>query len=133
MSRHIHNSYSPDDFFSRQTLELSFRVLRNNKPGLANAIRKAIEQLDIVPYDVLQKAHTGEMVFNVQLFEILNAHTIGRIVSSLTEIGVNALHDHTLPPSHSHLLHNLIDDWVQLTEWILRNSLGDQASLSAPP
>jgi hypothetical protein len=128
MSRHINNSYSHDDFFSRKTLELSFRVLRNNKPGLANAIKKTIEQLDIVPYDILQKAHTGEMVFNAQLFEILNAHSIGMIVSALTEIGINALHDHTLPTTHTNLLRYLIDDWVQLTEWILRNTLCEKTA-----
>jgi hypothetical protein len=130
MSRHLNQSLLPEDFFSRETLELSFRVLRNNKPGLANAIKKALDQLEVVPYEILHNCHTGEMHFNAQLFETLNAHTIGLIVSSLTEIGINALHDHTLPPKHSHLLGNLIDDWVKLTEWILRNALDDKSNIA---
>jgi hypothetical protein len=130
MSRNPNNSHSPNDFFSRQALEFSFRLLRNNKPGLANAIKKALDQLEVVPYETLQKAHTGEMYFNAQLFEILNAHTIGMIVSSLTEIGIIALHDHRLPAVHSNMLRNVIDDWVQLTEWILSATLSDKSYLS---
>ncbi len=129
MSLHPDHSYAPDDFFSRQTLELSFRLLRNNNPGLANAIKKALNQIHLVPYDVLHKVYTGEMYFNAQLLEILNVHTIGKIVSALTEIGEQALHNQALPPEHVKLLRNLIDDWVQLTEWVLRNSLGDKAAL----
>ncbi len=130
MSLHPDNFYTPDDFFSRQALELSFRLLRNNNPGLANAIKKALDQINLAPYDALQKAHTGEMYFNAQLLAILNVHIVGKIVLALTEIGEEALKDQALPSEHIKLLRNLIDDWVQLAEWVLRNSSSDKAALN---
>jgi hypothetical protein len=129
MSLHPETSYSPDDFFSRQMLELSFRLLRNNNPGLATAIKKALDEIHLVPYEILHKAHTGEMYFNAQLLTILNVHIIGKIVATLTEIGERALHNQELPAEHIKLLRNLIDDWVQLAEWVLRNSSSDKAAI----
>jgi hypothetical protein len=128
MSRHIYNVHSPDDFFSHQTLELTFRLLRNNNPGLANAIKKTLDNAQQVPYEVLAKTHTGEMYFNAQILQLLNAHTIGKIVSALTEIGQRALQKQDLPTDHINLLRSMIDDWVQLTEWVLRNNMGDKAA-----
>lgn len=126
MSRHSNELYSPKDFFSHQALDLSYRLMRNNNSGLANAIKKALDQSNRVPYDLLHKAHTGEMYFNAHLLEVLNVHTIGKIVSALTEIGESALNNPKLPPESMTLLRNLIDDWVQLTEWILNNSANDK-------
>ena len=128
MSLHPDNCYTPDDFFSRQALELSFRLLRNNDPGLSNAIKKILDQINLAPYDVLPKAHTGEMYFNAQLLAVLNVHIVGKIVLALTEIGESALYDQALPAEHIKLLRHLIDDWVQLTEWVLRNSSNDKAA-----
>lgn len=128
MSLHPETSFTPDDFFSRQALELSFRLLRNNNPGLANVIKKALNEINLVPYDALHTAHTGEMYFNAQLLAILNVHIIGKIVSTLTEIGEQALHNHYLTSEHIKLLRNLIDDWVQLAEWVLRNSCSDKSA-----
>ncbi len=85
MSRNSQESYSPNDFFSHQALELSYQLMRNNNSGLANAIKKALDQSHRVPYDLLHEIHTGEMYFNVQLVDILNVHTIGKIVEALTE------------------------------------------------
>lgn len=129
MSLHTETySFTPEDFFSRQALELSFRLLRNNNPGLANAINKALAGLHLAPYEVTHKAHTGEMYYNAQLIAMLNVHVIGKIVSTLTEIGEQALHNQQLPSEHIKLLRNLIDDWVLLAEWVLRNSFSDKAA-----
>lgn len=128
MPHHPETSYSPDDFFSRQMLELSFRLLRNNNPGLATAIKKALDEINLVPYEILHKAHTGEMYFNAQLLATLNVHVIGKIVATLTEIGEKALRNQELPAEHIKLLRNLIDDWVQLAEWVLRNSCDEQTA-----
>ena len=121
MSRHLDESYLPSDFFSRRVLELSFQLICNTQPGLATAIKKALEQITVVPYELLQTAHTGEMYFNAQLVEVLNVHTIGKIVLALTEIGEQTLQDKNLSAEYINQLRNVIDDWVQLTEWILGN------------
>jgi hypothetical protein len=126
MSRTLVVDPMPTDFFSRQALELTFRVLRNNHPLLANAIKQTLDTTPNVPYEELQSAYTGEMLLNVQVLNSLKAHTIGKIVSVLTEIGETALRDKNLPPSHMTLLRTLIEDWVQLTEWVLQNTTADQ-------
>ena len=126
MSRTLVVDPMPTDFFSRQALELTFRVLRNNHPLLANAIKQTLDTTPNVPYEELQSAYTGEMLLNVQVLNSLKAHTIGKIVSVLTEIGETALRDKNLPPGHMTLLRTLIEDWVQLTEWVLQRTTADQ-------
>lgn len=128
MSRQSHTTYEPEDFFSHQTLELSFRLLRNNSPGLAFAIKKTLDQISWVPYDILKGMHTGEMHFNAELVAILNVHTLGKIVSALTDIGEQALTRSDLPQDHVNLLRTVIDDWAQLTEWVLKRNIDDKSA-----
>jgi len=128
MSRQPSETYSPDDFFSHQALELTFRLLRNNNPGLANAIKNTLNHIHVAPYDMVRGAHTGEMHFNAEIYATLTAHTIGKIVSALTELGQQALAKNNLPPEHMNLLRSLIDDWVQLTEWLLRHTMLDKTA-----
>ncbi len=126
MSRKSVVDYMPTDFFSRQALELTFRLLRNNHMHLAQAVKQAIDTIPNVSYEDLQSAYTGEMLLNSQVLDSLKAHTIGKIVSVLTDIGETALRDKDLPPSHMTLLRTLIEDWVQLTEWVLLHTDADQ-------
>lgn len=116
----------PSNFFSRQTLELTFRLLRNNHPLLAHAVKNTIDNTSIVSYEDLQAAYTGEMLLNSEILDSLKVHTIGKIVSALTDIGEEALKQKDLPPSHMTLMRTLIEDWVQLTEWVLAHTSADQ-------
>jgi hypothetical protein len=116
----------PTDFFSRQALELTFRLLRNNHPLLAHAVKQTIDNTATVSYEDLQSAYTGEMLLNSEVLASLKAHTIGKIVSVLTDIGEEALKQNDLPPSHMTLMRTLIEDWVQLTEWVLAHTSADQ-------
>jgi hypothetical protein len=127
MSRKSAVDYMPTDFFSRQALELTFRLLRNNHPLLAHAVKQAIDTIPNVSYEDLHSAYTGEMLLNAQLLDSLKAHNLGKIVSVLTEIGESALRDKNVPPSHMTLLRTLIEDWVQLTEWVLQHTAADQS------
>ncbi len=131
MSRKTINDYMPSDFFSRQSLELTFRLLRNNHPLLAHAVKQTIDSTAAVSYEDLQSAYTGEMLRNNEVLEALKAHTIGKIVSVLTDIGEEALRKHDLPPSHMTLLRSLIEDWVQLTEWVLQHTATDMQDKTA--
>jgi hypothetical protein len=121
-------AYEPNDFFSHQALEFTFRLLRNNNPGLANAIKNTLSHIHIAPYENLHGSHTGEMHFNAEIYQSLSAHTIGRIVSALTEIGEQALAKQDMPPEHLNQLRKLIEDWVHLTEWVLNHSAPDKAA-----
>lgn len=127
MSRKPISDYMPADFFSRQALELTFRLLRNNYPLLAHAVKQTIDNTATVSYDDLQSAYTGEMLLNVEVLASLKAHTIGKIVSVLTGIGENALRQTDLPPNHMVLIRTLIEDWVLLTEWVLARTAADQS------
>lgn len=131
MSRKPTNDYMPSDFFSRQALELTFRLLRNNHPLLANAVKRVIDVTTTVSYEDLQSAYTGEMLLNKEILESLKAHTIGKIVSVLTEIGEEALKKHDLPAAHMSLLRSLIEDWVHLTEWVLAHTATDNQDKTA--
>lgn len=126
MSRKPISDYMPADFFSRQALELTFRLLRNNHPLLAHAVKKTIDDTPTVSYEDLQSAYTGEMLLNSEVLASLKAHTIGKIVSVLTDIGEEALKQNDLPPSHMTLMRTLIEDWVQLTEWVLVHTAADE-------
>lgn len=121
----------PSDFFSRQSLELTFRLLRTNHPLLAHAVKQTLDFTTAVSYEDLQSAYTGEMLRNNEVLEALKAHTIGKIVSVLTDIGEEALRKHDLPPSHMTLLRSLIEDWVQLTEWVLQHTATDMQDKTA--
>ncbi|WP_331346051.1 hypothetical protein [Cellvibrio sp. UBA7661] len=131
MSRIPISDYMPSDFFSRQALELSFRLLRNNHPLLAHAIKQTIDNTTAVSYEELQSAYTGEMLLNTDVLTSLKAHTIGKIVSALTDIGEAALRQNDLPPNHMALMRTLIEDWVQLTEWVLQHSASDHNDKTA--
>ena len=128
MSRITIEAHGPEDFFSHQALELAFRLLRNNNPGLANAINNTLSHIHIAPYEAAYGSHTGEMHFNAEIYQTLSAHTIGKIVSALTEIGEQALAKNDMPPEHLNQLRKLIEDWVQLTQWVLDQTAPDKAA-----
>lgn len=122
MSRTSNDPLSVADFFSHHALEMSIELIENYHPGLADAIKKALSQMNPAHYDFLHNSQQGDMYFNAQLLDLLHAHTIGKIVSALTEIGEHALQNQNLHTESAIILRKLIDDWVQLTEWILNNS-----------
>jgi|GEM_PF-563608 len=126
MSRKPIDDYMPADFFSRQALDLTFRLLRNNHPLLAHAVKQTIDNTVTVSYEDLQSAYTGEMLRNTEIVDSLKAHIIGKIVSALTDIGETALKQNDLPSNHMTLMRTLIEDWVQLTEWVLAHTAADQ-------
>jgi hypothetical protein len=128
MSRISTKIYESNDFFSRQTLELTFRLLRNNNPGLSNAIKNTMSHINTVPYETIRGIHTGEMHLNADVYQQLTAHTIGQIVSALTKIGELALAKHDMPSEHLNQLRRLIEDWVHLTEWVLFQTTTDKTA-----
>lgn len=128
MSRITLETHTPDDFFSRHALELTYRLLRDNNPGLANAIKNTLSHIHVVPYETIKGMHTGEMYFNAELCATLSAHSIGKIVFALTELGEKALKNHGIAPDSLNQLRGIIEDWVQLTEWILQHFTPDKTA-----
>ncbi|MBK8186192.1 MAG: hypothetical protein IPK77_02460 [Cellvibrio sp.] len=126
MSQLQMQDYMPSDFFSRQTLEKSIHLLKKDHSALAHCILNALEQTPIVPYENLVFVYTGEMVSNTELIEKLKPHVIGRIVSCLTDIGQKILMDKKTSDKDILSLRSIIEDWMQLMEWILSRTNTDQ-------
>lgn len=131
MSRTAIANSTPSDFFSRQSLELTFRLLRNNNPLLAHAIKQTIDSTTSVSHGSPHPSFSGEMLSNQDLLVSLKAHVIGKIVAVLTVIGEQALKQRDLPPSHMALMRSLIEDWVELTEWVLQHTASDLTDRTA--
>ena len=115
------------ELFSHQTLELTFRLLRNNNPSLALAIKIALDELELAPAEALF-AVTSEMHLNSDLLKSLSATNIIKTVAALNDIARSALKKNDLPPQHMRVLRNLIEDWAKLAEWILDHSTSDRAA-----
>ena len=135
MSQSLNKAHLSNDFFSHEALQLSIILIRSSNPGLADAIKKAIDQINPTSYDPRHKNNfhyqrlKGEIYFHAQLLENLHAHTIGKIVSALTELGEQALQNQNVSIEYITTLRKLIDDWVQLTEWVLKNSAKNKKTL----
>ena len=126
MSRNSNSDYMPTDYFSRQALEFSFRLLHVQHPLLAHAIKNTMDTIKIAPFQELHGSYTGEMLRNTELLHSLKAHTVGKIVSALTDIGHKSLQRKDLPPEQMRMLRDLIEDWVLLTEWVLEHTSPDE-------
>lgn len=119
--------FQQPEVFSRQILELTFRLLRYNKPPLALAIQRALDEVAIAPAEALF-AVTDEVHLNSDLLKSLTATNIIKIVAALNDTGRIALEKNDLPPTHMKILSNLIDDWAKLAEWILQHTTSDRAA-----
>lgn len=119
------NHFQQPDLFHRQSLELTFRLLRNNNLALALAIKTAMDEVAVAPTEALY-AITGEMHLNSDLIKELHATNVVKIVAALNDIGRDALQRKDLPAEHMKILRNLIEDWAKLAEWILEHATSDR-------
>lgn len=123
----IDKSQRPD-IFSRRALELTFQLLRNYRPSLAlvvqNVLAKGhIAQSSLHPYQ--QNSATEHFVID------LEAHTIGKIVATLTDLGHAVLSKkdqkrNQTNNSNRHseagnlvVLRTLMRKWINLAEWLV--------------
>jgi hypothetical protein len=126
MSRNQPDYYMPSDFFSRHTLEQTCCLLKKEHPALAHCIQNALQHLRIVPYENLHRVYTGEMLSNIDLVDHIKPHVVGRVVSCLTDIGQKVLSNKQTPQNDMVSLRGIIEDWMQLTEWILLRTNADK-------
>lgn len=129
MPRKVDHPHHSSDLFSHHTLDLSYRLLRNNDPTLSLAIKNAMDQMDFAPTDAIMGPHTGytgEMYMINDIFKQLHAETIVEIVAALTRIGQHAVDQKNLPARHLTILRGLIEDWATLAEWILQHATPEQ-------
>lgn len=116
--------FPPPELFSHQTLELTFRLLRYNQPALADAVRRALDEVAYAPPEALY-AVTDIMHLKNDLLKCLKPTDVIKIVGTLNDIARSALEQKDLPAHHMKILSNLIEDWAELTEWILQHTTSD--------
>lgn len=112
---HAQNPVRRPDVLSRDVLESTFSLLRDQHPQLALEIQNILAGDKISHYQRPQ-ASTVTDHFHIQL----SPQIIGRIVDALTRIGNSALY--TSESGSLAMLRILIKDWMDLTEWIISHA-----------
>lgn len=110
----VHSALTPT------ALVITSHLLRHDNPNLARAIQQALKAIPSTPST--ESTVAAEVELNRQLLSRLHAQTIGEILAALTALGQQALHDHQRHPERIALLHELLDEWVALAEWILQRN-----------
>ncbi len=100
------------EVFSRGALELSFRLLRKRNPALALEIQNVL---------VCGKlpCPKNDNQTNDRFHVNMGAHTVGKIIAALTEMGQQALLDDTGLRGRRVVIRTLIQEWMSLAEWII--------------
>lgn len=114
------NRHTAHSALTPSALVVTSHLLRHNNPNLAHAIQQALKALPADPPTASVESEDVEL--NRQLLSNLHAQTIGEILAALTALGQQALHDHQRHPERIALLHELLDEWVALAEWILQRN-----------
>lgn len=128
-NREIHLHQSPE-MFSRQALEITFRLLRNNNADLAFALKKTLDHIQFAPSEAVVGSYSGEMHLNTELLKLLQANTIVKIVAAVNDIAQQAVDQKDLPLQQLKILHDLIEDWAELGEWILKHATSEKSAYS---
>lgn len=123
----FYRSSAPVTTLTPTALVITSHLLRHDNPTLASAIQRALDELKPVATEG-EIARLAEPQLNAALLHNLQAQTVGEILAALTAIGQRALADRQHQPERIALLHQLLDDWVALAEWILQrnNAAPDQ-------
>ena len=114
------------DVFERRTLEQTFNILRKQYPSLALAVQNILASgcltQELSPSDLSEQEH---------FFMGLDAHTVGKIVAGLTQIGNHSL-DNMSDDEQLIIIKLLIQQWMALAEWIIHHAQKSLISSEAP-
>ncbi len=111
---HSHAALTPT------ALVITSHLLRHDNPNLASAIQHALEDLSAPPPQTANSSEEPQM--NCSLLASLHAQTVGEILAALTALGQQAITTQDRHPERVALLHELLEEWVALAEWILQRT-----------
>lgn len=114
------NRHTAHSALTPSALVVTSHLLRHDNPNLARAIQQALRALPTE--EPAASTAPQDVDLNRQLLSNLHAQTIGEILAALTALGQQALKDHQRHPERIALLHELLDEWVALAEWILQRN-----------
>ncbi len=117
------------DIFSRGALEFTFRLLRHHSPSLALAVQNVLAGNILTLDSPLHSTPPSRTSDHFMVY--VDAHTVGKVVAALTEIGQQALANKQRQDSGQLIvLRTLIQEWASLTEWLLENAESNAANYS---
>lgn len=129
----------PPDYFCRQSLELSLKVLQPTHPHLAACLKDALNNRHLHSTLQVKRKNTTtpiELLDNLALVKQIRPETVGKIMRALTGIAHESINTHQALseeeeslPSNTHyesqlfaVVAYLMEDWAIYIEWILRHS-----------
>jgi len=125
--RSRNETYEPESTLNYQTLEITFRLLRNNNPLLAFLIKNALTDLKLKNRESNPRTFSDD-IQNQDLLELLGTINVIQIVGNLNDIASDALAQKNMPPSHLKILRQLIEEWASVAEWILSHAALDKVA-----
>lgn len=114
-----------EDAISPSALKITFELLCQSSPSLAEALQTALHNLSELPSGQRSGSRANRLPSNAALISSLEAQTIGKILEALTELGSQALQENQRNPHYIQLLHDLLQDWTELAEWLLQHASSD--------
>lgn len=118
---YVKNSQT-ESAISPSALEMTFDLLHPLNPSLAEAIETALRNLGELPPGRRCGSRADQLPLNAALISSLEAQTVGKILEALTELGSRALRSEKRNPELIQLLHDLLQDWADLADWLLQNA-----------
>lgn len=130
----------PPDYFCRQSLELSLKVLQPTHPQLAACLKDALNNHHLrsgLQVKRKNSATTIELFDNLALIKQIRPETVGKIMRALTGIAHHSITTYHAERDEGEIdlssdiqygsqltsvVAYLIQDWAMYIEWILRHS-----------
>lgn len=109
------------DLFSRCSLELTFRLLRNKNARLALEVRNLLLGCKAEPL-LPSTATAPGLADNAgadHFYVTLSPQNVGKVVDELTRLGQELLNGPASGNSKLLVIRPLIKDWIHLAEWLL--------------
>ncbi len=119
-----------EDAVRPNALGLTFDLLCQGSPCLAEALQTALHNLSELPPGRHWGSRADQLPLSAALISSLEAQTVGKILEALTELGSQALQENQRNPDHIQLLHDLLQDWAELADWLLQHASSGARDLS---
>jgi hypothetical protein len=118
----VNNRYKTrPDLFSRVSLELTFRLLRNQNARLALEVQNLLQGEKAEPLALPSHPSASHFLGDLQgdhFYVTLSPQNVGKVVDVLTQLGQDLLNNST-PSNKRLIICTLIKDWICLAEWLL--------------
>lgn len=109
------------DLFSRCSLELTFRLLRNKNARLALEVRNLLlrRKAGPAPSTADETPGVAGSPETDHFYVTLSPQNVGKVVDELTRLGQELLSGPASGNSKLLVIRPLIKDWINLAEWLL--------------